>query len=858
MIGDQITHYSKWLAAVLFAVMCLTLTAHDHAVSLPGRARPGRIPVQKDNQKQTVVAIDHSPFPLQSQRHHDMLGDLSWHQYVETPGNMVVDPMSVVPEMTRGDVKNAASLLVRVNGSSNDSQPAILTRWKKGDEEPVLVLDFGRNVVGLVVIEFENSKTTREKALEEGIPFSEKTKARPGIRLSFSETLEFLGEKSDFTRSYNIGKKTDKVTEGSDQILVPQGPSTWTAQLGCQFQDPKQVCSDGLHGFRYVRISLSALTTDYPRTVPTGQVRIKSVRLRWSAYLGRPESFRGWFECSDVSLTRYWYQGVYTNDLCTDKFRANDTEPRGATSSGLVSKLVLHDGAKRDRDPYVGDLAISGLTAYLTRSVVEAVSNVLRDLANHQRSDGWIPPASIFHYNLKLFDYPLWWVVCVYNHVLYTGDAIFAKEMYPVIKNVLDGYYISTMNTTLGLIQKGMGIHSSDGYGDYAFLPRQGIVTYYNALYIIALKNAAHLAAHPIINAYSNDGQRWKNRAHLMSAVLRTHAWDPNAGAFFDGQCEDRKNNRYYCPTHAQDGNSLAILAGVADPVEFLKSTHFERHTVSGRSILSHLTNTTFRPWGNAFYDSAALSRLFPDRVYPFISHFEVLARFLTPGFAPSAIDQLRRTYGTMLTQGPGTFWEGLSRGGRPYEGGYTSMAHGWSTGVVSALTNRVLGVEPAEQDGWGWVRWRVRPLAWEGMVKHQNDRNNIDGSGDSFEHIPISWARGTVLTMNGRIGVMWNMTESRSGASKTQFFEYVLSVSAPRRTMGEVWVPVPIVASDGKKETLRVTVFANNQIIMDDNSPLSTEAKLDARMGYMRISLDNWDGDNLVRVFRVKAEIRL
>lgn len=86
---------------------------------------------------------------------------------------------------------------------------------------------------------------------------------------------------------------------------------------------------------------------------------------------------------------------MYTNDLCTDVFRANDTEPRDAVSDGLLGKLVLHDAPKRDRDPYVGDVAVAGLTTFLSHDTAEAVSNVLADLANNQRDDGWIPPASM-------------------------------------------------------------------------------------------------------------------------------------------------------------------------------------------------------------------------------------------------------------------------------------------------------------------------------------------------------------------------------------------------------------------------------------------------------------------------------
>lgn len=144
-----------------------------------------------------------------------------------------------------------------------------------------------------------------------------------------------------------------------------------------------------------MKIWLEALPSDAPYTTSFGKVTISSISLTYSGFLGTPDTFTGWFECSDEELTQWWYDGVYTNDLCTDVFRANDTDPRQAASQSIVGKLVLHDGAKRDRDPYAGDVTIAGLTSYLSHDVPEASRNVLADLAEHQRSDGWIPPASM-------------------------------------------------------------------------------------------------------------------------------------------------------------------------------------------------------------------------------------------------------------------------------------------------------------------------------------------------------------------------------------------------------------------------------------------------------------------------------
>jgi hypothetical protein len=67
--------------------------------------------------------------------------------------------------------------------------------------------------------------------------------------------------------------------------------------------------------------------------------------------------------------------------MCIDTFRRNDTEPRNAASPSLIGKIVLHDGAKRDRDPYVGDLAVASRTSYVSHDISEATRNVLADIA---------------------------------------------------------------------------------------------------------------------------------------------------------------------------------------------------------------------------------------------------------------------------------------------------------------------------------------------------------------------------------------------------------------------------------------------------------------------------------------------
>jgi hypothetical protein len=623
----------------------------------------------------------------------------SWQQYVRGPSSRIVYPTSVVSNYTTGNVTNPEGL---VNGQGQ----TILTRSLTDTEIPTIVLDFGINVVGYLNITFGGASDNS-----------------PGIRLAFSETTTYLTNLSDFTRSYN----GDAITNGTDQIAVPADPYVWVDSYSCAHGI--QVCADGLHGFRYVKIYLDALTSDSPYTEASGEVSIDSVSLRYSALLGTPDTFTGWFECSDEQLNQFWYDAAYTNDMVIDTFGVNDSDPRQSASPSLVGKLVLLDGAKRDRDPYIGDIAVSGRSLYLTHDVSEAVYNVIGDAADHQRSDGWIPPASINNYTLALMDYPLYWVLCSYDLFLYTGNTSYVRKYYSTLQNVLNDYYPSITNSTTSLIDKNIGGASS--YGDYAFLRRSGTITYFNALYVLALKSAANVAT---FVGNDSDADNWTERAEAVSTAINEYLWDNTTGAYLDSLDDP--------VSHAQDGNSIAVLAGVTNPSQ-------------AASLLAYLDILAL-PYGNPFYDNDSIGSGYSQRVYAFISYFEIQARFLS-GNATTALDQIRRTYGWMANNDPTTtFWEGIGTNGSMYEGAYTSAAHGWSTGVLPALTNFVLGAMPT---GPGFHTWSVKPLP-----------------GD------VTWARGALDTPRGPLNVSWTTGQG------SQFSVYV---EIPSGTSGNISVPV-------------------------------------------------------------------
>lgn len=112
----------------------------------------------------------------------ELNSDVSWHKYVRAPSSETVRPKGVVSGSVNGMVSHPEGL---INGDS----PTVLSRVNANDPIPSLVVDFGQNLAGSLNLKLNGS--------------SDSTSAFPGLRLAFSETLQYLTERSDFTRSDN-------------------------------------------------------------------------------------------------------------------------------------------------------------------------------------------------------------------------------------------------------------------------------------------------------------------------------------------------------------------------------------------------------------------------------------------------------------------------------------------------------------------------------------------------------------------------------------------------------------------------------------------------------------------------------
>lgn len=132
-----------------------------------------------------AVAIVASSPSNQQQFLDSSPNDSAWQRHVRAPSRRTITPAGILSQYSTGNVSNEGGLV----GAS--AGPTILTRLRAEEEIPTVVVDFGQNVVGLLSISFAGSQNTGE--------------GLPGLILAFSETLQYLTDRSDFTRSDNAG-----------------------------------------------------------------------------------------------------------------------------------------------------------------------------------------------------------------------------------------------------------------------------------------------------------------------------------------------------------------------------------------------------------------------------------------------------------------------------------------------------------------------------------------------------------------------------------------------------------------------------------------------------------------------------
>ena len=256
----------------------------------------------------------------------------------------------------------------------------------------------------------------------------------------------------------------------------------------------------------------------------------------------------GSFQSSDPLLNRIWAASVKTaDDMLVPGPIKLDSE--GIPCAISVPTPII-DGIPRDGCPYIGDESVIDRTLDASTPDFAVQRAMLVWFADNQHGDGSIPASPIYGGFLDLVDYNAYWVQTLDTYVLYSGDVGLAQQVWPQLTKLFDVFYVAHTQNNLFV--------NTFGVDDYAYIRRHGnVVAYYNAQYVLALRDAVQLAQWV---GDGNAAKRWTARADATSAAFAPAFWDASAGAF-----SDTTNDH---ATHPQDGNSFAVLSGIATPAQ--------------------------------------------------------------------------------------------------------------------------------------------------------------------------------------------------------------------------------------------------------------------------------------------------
>ncbi|KAK0451160.1 Six-hairpin glycosidase [Desarmillaria tabescens] len=515
-----------------------------------------------------------------------------------------------------------------------------------------IALDFGREVGGLVSLNFDTVDNTSS------------------VSLAFTESPIFVNSLASDDSSTST---PDMSYDGVFTIPAPLSKGYWT-----------QPSYSLRGGFRYLTIMSHSETTLEISNVSCAISFMPHVEdLR--AYTGYFYALDPVFHDSDF-LTKVWYAGAYTVQTDTVPVDTGRQFPFLFASTGWfnngtigVAGPILVDGAKRDRTVWPGDMAISTPTQFVSTFDLISTRTALSTLfASMDPATGALPFAGppLTLYLQGSDTYHAWTLIGAHNYYLYSGDNDWLGTIwtnYTRAVAFLEGKVDST------------GLMNVTGLRDWARLGGGGYNAEGNA--ILYKASFVLLTASDLANYMGDESlsAAWGVNATALKAKYNEAFWVESARMYRDNLTTT---------LYPQDANSLAVLYNLtlSDDQKVAVSEGLQKN------------------WN----DLGPVSPELPDTISPFISGFELQAHF-EAGQDNRALDLLRREWEYMLYTNmsvQSTLLEGftangslgyLSSRGYDYDASYTSHAHGWSSGPTSALTFYVLGLTITSPQGATW-----------------------------------------------------------------------------------------------------------------------------------------------------------
>jgi alpha-L-rhamnosidase len=345
----------------------------------------------------------------------------------------------------------------------------------------------------------------------------------------------------------------------------------------------------------------------------------------------------------------------------------------GAYTAHLCMQNDIWDAPKRDRARWMGDLHVSGEVinnVFLDRFLMQQTLDRLREEAGHPM---------LRHVN-GIPGYSCAWVGGQADLYRHTGDLAYLKKQHDALIELLEFFRAELDDRGLFANRRGEWPFVDWSPGFNGVDPHALRATH---LFMVReLKEGSWLLGEMGDPQAEDRYRRWAKEA---AAAAQRYLMDPATGTFGDRWQE----------------NTWAVYSGVATAAQ-----------------------------GTAIW-TQVLSHRYPEELFitPYQHNYTIQAMSAL-GHTSEALEFVRWYWGGMLAEGATSTWEGYdprwpkeqfhrylqADNGRGY---FVSLAHGWSSGATTWLTQAILGVRPLEPGmrrvsihpelaGLTWVRGRV------------------------------------------------------------------------------------------------------------------------------------------------------
>lgn len=433
-------------------------------------------------------------------------------------------------------------------------------------------------------------------------------------------------------------------------------------------------------------------------SVSVNQQQIFNVPLS-DYYVGGTISTSGTFGFGAWQDQAAYVRNVVVTDTATsaalysNKMTSPDVLAEYGTQANVGS--VCLDGPKRDRTIWLGDFYHTARIIATSTSRNDLSKGTLQFLLDTQIDDGELTlnpplgydPSETYNTTGDLVDYQFLGLASFHSYVQHTNDLAFVADTWPRWQKAVS-FLLSTISAADGLV-----------HVPYAFLGPADGGSAVSCLAVQALRNLAEIAT--AMNDTASQ-QSWTSSADSLAAVINAQLWDEDQGVYIQ-QASDPDN-------FSVASTAFCITSGVAE------------ETQAERSLAAAETRLKLHP---GYRDSTAADTSTAN-ISPNTNGFLLDALLLTAATAASSEDDtakaagivgtagalVRSLWGAMLsnnTTATGASWEYVSQAGDPGLGVFTSLAHPWGGAATYVLTERVLGLRPADGvDGFGYERWVV------------------------------------------------------------------------------------------------------------------------------------------------------